>query len=219
MFPAFFTTRIMTRLNIHPSVRIVSLLLLAVTAQWLHWRGLVLLLMLLLGCLAWVGWKDFVRLFRRAKWLLVSLLLIYAFATPGEFISGLPEWLSPTYEGLSSGATQSLRLVVMLAALACLLATGSREVWMSGIYGLLRPLRFCGISAERFAVRLWLTLHYVENAPAGMLKTLREQHWNLEALMQASEQGPAQVQLSRQPIRLLDWLVLLAWVPAIWWMV
>lgn len=205
-------------LNIHPATRIISLILLAIAAQLLHGPGLLLLFVVLLLWLSQPGWKDFLRLFRRARWLLVSLLLIYALATPGEIIPGLPEWLSPTYEGIHSGLTQALRLVVMLAALACLLATSSRETWMSGIYTLLRPLAWLGLSPERFAVRLWLTLHYVENTPPGMLKKLREHHWNLEVLMNDHVQGPTHIRLDRTVIQPLDGLVLLAWIPTLWWL-
>jgi energy-coupling factor transport system permease protein len=205
-------------INLHPAVRIASLLMLAVCAQLLHARGLLLLLAALLLWLSQLGWRDFRLLLRRARWLLLSLLLIYAFATPGEFVPGLPEWLSPTYEGLHSGLLQALRLVIMLAALACLLATGSRETWISGIYALLRPLALFGVSPERFAVRLWLTLHYVENAPSGMVKKLREHHWNLDVLMNNHTQGPAQIQLGLTRINPLDGLVLLAWIPLIWWL-
>jgi len=204
--------------NIHPAVRIVSLLMLAVTSQLLTGRGLLALLIVLLLWLSRLGWKDFLRLFKRARWLLVSLLLIYAFATPGELVPGWPELMAPTYEGLHSGLTQALRLVVMLAALACLLATGGREIWISGIYTLIRPLALFGLSAERFAVRLWLTLHYVEHAPSGMVKTLREYHWNLDVLMNDHVQGPTQIQLIERPIQPQDYLVMLAWIMVLWWL-
>lgn len=53
----------------------------------------------------------------------------------------------------------------MLAGLALLLVTTSRESLIVGFYLLLSPLRVFKLNPERFAARLWLTLHYVEQAP------------------------------------------------------
>jgi energy-coupling factor transport system permease protein len=203
---------------VHPVIRIISLLMLAVVAQQVGVRGLLALLLVLLLWVWQSGWRDALRLFRRARWLLVSLLLIYAFATPGELVPGWPEWIAPTYEGLRSGLTQALRLIVMLMALAELLASGGRETWISGIYALIQPLAVFGISAECFAVRLWLTLHYVEHAPSGMVKTLRQHHWNLDVLLDHQEPGPAQIQLVRRMLQPLDYLVMLGWFMMLWWL-
>lgn len=50
----------------------------------------------------------------------------------------------------------------MLAILSWLLATHTKQTFITGIYFLCSPLKCVGVNAERFAVRLWLTLHYVE---------------------------------------------------------
>ena len=106
-------------LNIHPVTRIVSLILLAIALQMAQWRGLSLCFgLLLFGLWQQRGGREFFKLLRRARWLLLSILLIYAFATPGEYVGALPDSIAPTYEGLHSGAVQALRLVAMLAALA-----------------------------------------------------------------------------------------------------
>ena len=103
-----------------------------------------------------------INLLRRTRWLFLSLILIYAFATPGASL--LPQWgiFSPTTEGLRSGAMQAWRLVVLLLALALLMASSTRENLLAGLYSLLRPFKVIGASPERIAVRLWLTLHYAE---------------------------------------------------------
>jgi len=51
---------------------------------------------------------------------------------------------------------------VMLAALSLILATNTKQRLISGLYFLLSPLKVLGLDVERFAARLWLTLHYVE---------------------------------------------------------
>src|SRR3546814_20211944 len=37
---------------------------------------------------------------------------------------------------------------------------------MAGFFLVLYPLKWTGLNPERLAVRLWLTLHYVDHAPA-----------------------------------------------------
>jgi energy-coupling factor transport system permease protein len=50
----------------------------------------------------------------------------------------------------------------MLAALSLILAYNTRQQLISGFYFIFSPLQYLGLEVERFAVRLWLTLHYVE---------------------------------------------------------
>jgi hypothetical protein len=63
----------------------------------------------------------------------------------------------------------------MLAGLAVLLASTSRARLIYGLYVLARPLAGLGFDRRAFAVRLGLTLDYVEHAPkpARWLDTLR----------------------------------------------
>ena len=106
------------------------------------------------------------NLLRRTRWLLLSLILIYAFATPGSSL--LPQWgtYSPTTEGVRSGVMQAWRLVLLLLALALLMASSTRENLLAGLYTLLRPFKIIGANPERAAARLWLTLHYAEQGAA-----------------------------------------------------
>jgi energy-coupling factor transporter transmembrane protein EcfT len=104
------------------------------------------------------------QLLRRTRWILVSLLLIYAYATPGEAaLPMLGNW-SPAREGLQDGAAQLLKLLAALASLAILLEKLPRLQLIAGLYSLFAPLNFLGISRERCAIRLALTLHYAEVA-------------------------------------------------------
>jgi energy-coupling factor transport system permease protein len=103
----------------------------------------------------------------------------------------------------------------MLAALSVLLVTSSRAQIMSGIYQLSLPFRAFGIQPERFAARLWLTLHYVEHMPPGTLKTLREHHWDIDAL-QIRNAAPDRIALEFPRWRWLDILLILM-LPVLWW--
>lgn len=207
-------------MKLHPVIRIISLILLAVALQMAKWQGLSLCLaLLLLAVWQQRGAREFTKLIKRARWLLLSILLIYAFATPGEYVPGIPDIIAPTYEGLRGGLMQALRLISMLAALAWLLSGCTWEQLMSGIYMLLLPLKPLGVNPERFAVRLWLTLYYVENAPPGLMHRLREHGWKLEQLIEEpldAASSPKQMTLARAPLRWPDIVLLGLWIPVFW---
>ncbi|MCX7627742.1 MAG: energy-coupling factor transporter transmembrane protein EcfT [Methylophilaceae bacterium] len=170
---------------------------------------------LLAGMLIRKGGRRFLRLIKKARWLLLSMLLVYAYATPGEYVMLLPESMAPTHEGLHAGLQQAGRLVLMVAALSVLLATTPRQELIAGMYWLSWPLRFFGLAPERFAVRLWLTLHYVETMPKGALREVWAQGWRLEAL-QMLEDGPSLVSLAWPRWRWYDIGVLMV-IPWVFW--
>ncbi len=107
--------------------------------------------------------NQFFRSIKRLKWFFLVLITIFAFNTPGEHIVMPVALMSPTYEGLIAGATQAFRIMAMLAALSLILAGNTRQQLISGFYFLFSPLNYLGLEVERFAARLWLTLHYVES--------------------------------------------------------
>ncbi|MHB1084632.1 MAG: energy-coupling factor transporter transmembrane component T family protein [Thiobacillus sp.] len=107
------------------------------------------------------GW----RLLRRTRWLMAVLLLTYAYTLPGTLLWPVLGWASPSVAGLQLGALRTGRLVLMLAGLAVLLAYTSRPRLVYGLYALAWPLTWLGFDRRAFAVRLGLTLDYVEHAP------------------------------------------------------
>lgn len=102
------------------------------------------------------------RLLRRTRWLLLVLVLAYAWTLPGAPLA--PAWgaASPSLEGLEAGAWRAARLALMLGGLAVLLATTGRGQLVYGFYALAAPLEKLGFDRRAFAVRLGLTLQYVE---------------------------------------------------------
>jgi energy-coupling factor transport system permease protein len=152
---------------LHPATRILIFLIVAVALQWLHAAELLALTAALAMLLAQLRARELAILLRRARFLLLSLLSIYAFATPGESLLPSLGAFSPTAEGLRSGALQVWKLTLLLASLALLMATTPRQRLLAGLYVLLLPGKVLGVNAERIAVRLWLTLHYAE-AAAGV---------------------------------------------------
>ena len=126
--------------------------------------------------LVFVPNHQFYRLVKRLKWFYLVMFVIFALNTPGEHLNGWPLTLSPTYEGLRAGLMQLLRISVMLAALSMLLASNSKQQLISGFYFLMSPLKWLGLDVERFAARLWLTLHYVELQQKAQQKTPKNPH-------------------------------------------
>lgn len=104
------------------------------------------------------------RLLRRSRWLMLVLLLTYAYTLPGDPAWSRLSWASPTIEGMHEGLVRILRLALILVALATLLASTVRSRLIYGLYFLVRPLTMIGFDRRAFAVRLGLTLAYVEQA-------------------------------------------------------
>lgn len=149
----------------HPSVKIIYLFALAFAVYALSQRQLAVLMALLAGFLFFFRAANFLNMLKRMRWLFVFLLIIYSFNTPGEYVPGWPFDLAPTYEGLYAGFWQVGKIAVMLAGVALLLKTTSRDGLMAGFFLLMYPLKWLGLRPERLAVRIWLTLHYVEQTP------------------------------------------------------
>lgn len=152
-------------MSLHPATQILIWCVLVAAMQFMPTASVLMVggLMLLLAFL--LSHHKFVQLLRRTRWIMLSLWLIYAYTTPGEPL--LDGWFSPAREGLQDGGVQLMRLLVALAGLALLLDRLHRQKLMAGLYSLFIPLQWLGVSRERLAVRLALTLHYAE---VGMLR-------------------------------------------------
>lgn len=192
---------------IHPSIRIVAIVLLAILLQRLSLLPLLILAVAMALLLITVRARIYLTMMRRMRWLLLVMLLVYALTTPGEYFSGWPLWLAPTHEGLRAGLIQALRLSVMLAGLALLLRLSTREQLVVGFLMLLRPLRHLGLDTERFAARLWLTLHYVEQpqlekTPAAMFQRLKTFH------LDDNTEPPMTIHLHAPAFGWHDWCIL-----------
>jgi energy-coupling factor transporter transmembrane protein EcfT len=143
--------------------QLLGFFVLAIMLNQLAIKVLLGLLFLLIALLIWTKTWQFLRTIKRFKWFFIVMMLIFAFNTPGEHVSNWPfSIMSPTYEGLQAGAMQTMRIVCMLAALSLILSNNSKQQLISGFYFILSPLKYLGLAVERFAARLWLTLHYVE---------------------------------------------------------
>lgn len=107
---------------------------------------------------------HFLIILRRSRWLLLTMLVLFGWMTPGTSIPGLP---MATQEGLVLAAEHVARLLLAIAAVAVLLTGLSAAELVSGLRTLLAPLAPLGGFRDRLAVRLMLTLEAVENARHG----------------------------------------------------
>ena len=142
--------------------QLLAFFTLAIVINLLNISALLFLFAALFAAIQFSHQSQFLRSIKRFKWFFLVMMVIFAFNTPGEHIASWPFIISPTYEGLTAGLTQTLRICVMLAAISLIIATNTRQQLISGFYFTFSPFKYLGIEVERFAARLWLTLHYVE---------------------------------------------------------
>jgi hypothetical protein len=152
----------------HPASLLVVWLGFALGLQWLPVSWLLAVAFASVVATACIATERGIGLLRRSRWLLLSLLILYLFVTPGERLPGYWGDIGLTYEGLWQGGEQIARLLAMLASLALLhQAVGTRGL-VAGIYWLLRPLPW----RELTVVRLMLVLEFVEQK-----KQIRWRDW------------------------------------------
>jgi len=151
-------------MKFHPAAQILTWCLLTATIQVLASVTLLVTAGSLLLFALVISWNKFIQLFLRTRWIILSLMLIYAYITPGQPLSDMLGMFSPSREGLTDGVQQLARLLAALAGLAILQKRMHRLQFVSGLHTLFTPLQCLGLSSERLAVRLELTLFYAEVA-------------------------------------------------------
>lgn len=179
-------------MKFHPAVQIISWCMLVTMLQKLTFDALMLTASLILFSAFAISRHKFVQLLRRTRWVMFSLLLIYAYSTPGQALSGTLGVLSPSREGLIDGVLQLTRLLSALAGLAILLGRLDRQELIAGLYTLFAPMLWLGLSRERLAVRLALTLHYAEVAMLRQTDTWQD---SLRSLFEPHGESTRQIVL------------------------
>lgn len=101
------------------------------------------------------------NLLRRSRWLLLSLLVLLLFFTPGEYLPGIAGRAGITHEGLHGAGTHLGRLIAMLASLALLHERIGMQGLLAGLYWVLGGLGVLGVR-DATVVRLMLVLDQVE---------------------------------------------------------
>jgi energy-coupling factor transporter transmembrane protein EcfT len=182
---------------LHPTSRILIYLLAALVIPGLPFFMLPVLLLLALLILSLQRRAPF-RLVWRTRWLLLVMVLGYAYSLPGE-----PVWLAlgnlaPSWEGFVHGVKQAARLMVLLLWLDILVLRQPVNVLLAGLFQLMRPLSSLGIDPRRAALRLGLTLRAIEDLERG--------RGNLRGLLKLDFQVdvPQQIQLRLSPFHFFD---------------
>jgi energy-coupling factor transporter transmembrane protein EcfT len=168
-------------MKLHPAAQILTWCMLVAAIQMLSPDKLLMASGPIFIVVFLTSGHKFILLMRRTRWVLFSLLLVYACSTPGQALLDPLGIFSPTREGLADGVLQLVRLLAGLAGLAILLDCLHRQQLISGLYTLLAPLQWIGVSRERVSVRLALTLHYAELA---MLRQAYSWQDNLRSLFE-----------------------------------
>lgn len=202
----------MSRISLHPTSLLLAWIALAVAISRFNLEIMFAASLIVALLILRSGPRRCWQLLRRTHILLITLLAVYAMMTPGTPV--FPDWErgSPTLEGLHAGLHQAWRLGLMIGALAALLNYLSRPKLLTGIYGLLMPLKPLGVPVERFAVRLALTLQYVETMPKAISLNA---HWD-NALLPPQQQERSMV-LQVQKFGALDAMFGLAFSAALGW--
>lgn len=193
----------------HPAVKILVYLIVLLTLNLLNDSVFWLFFIVAIFFAYFLQNKIFVLRCLRLKWLILSILIVYAFGTPGEYLTNTPWQYLPTKEGLYLGFLQSARLLLALSLLSILFYQTKTTQLMLGFYTLLSPLRSLKIDASRFVVRLMLTLDYVDQFTVN---PMRKKHFF--ALLQETQQPIAEqnlqlIRLETTSLRLTDLMTIL----------
>lgn len=186
---------------LHPAVRLLLWGATAVAVQFLNGIFLAAFAAAVVAVAFIFSGSRLRRLLRRTRWLLLALVVLFVWGTPGVLLYPDLGGLSPTVDGLALAWIHSARLVVILASLAVVLEFTPADEFVGALYGLMSPLSVLAVDRARVAVRLMLVMQYVESPPAG----------NWRAWLQPPLQPvvPGRIALKRVPLRVRDVFVVL----------
>lgn len=108
--------------------------------------------------------RHFRLLLLRSRWLLLTMLMMFGWLTPGTPLPMIP---GASLEGLLLAADNLARLLIALAAVAMILTALPPAELVAGMRTLLAPLALLRIRRDQVAVRLALTLNEVEASRNG----------------------------------------------------
>jgi hypothetical protein len=183
---------------LHPASLLLSWIAFAFVLQWVTASILtgVALLCLFMG-LSFATQRSR-RLLWGARWLLMSLTILFLFATPGEYLPGFAgSLLGLTFEGLERAGEQVSRLLAMLLSLALLHERVGTNGLVAGLYWLSGPFAW----RKATAVRLMLVLELVEDK-----RQLRWREWLLPEVTDIS--ADEKFSLAMPPLCLRDFLLM-----------
>ncbi len=200
-------------MKFHPAALIISWCILVVMLQKMTFTPLLMTTSLVFFAAFILSKHKFFQLIRRTRWVMFSLLIIYSYTTLGQPLLEALGNFSPSREGLIDGVLQLTRLLSALAALAILLDRLDRPQLIAGLYTLFAPMQWLGLSRERLAVRLALTLHYAEVAMLRRTDTWQD---SLRSLFEPHGESTKHIELSISRFSLRDVLLMTGALLMLW---
>lgn len=185
----------------HPASLLLAWLGFVTALQWMSLSTVMPLAILSLVSAQILAGVRNRRMLSRARWLLLSLLLMFALFTPGEYLPGFAGQLGFTHEGLHSAGEHCARLIAMLCSLALLHEHIGTSGMLAGLYCLLGR----GKWRQKTVVRLMLVLECVEGA-----RLPHWQAWLAADGLNADESwaaDPASCRLAIPAMHGRDWLL------------
>lgn len=151
--------------NVHPVFRIICFVIFSLSLALSGFAQLAVATIAVLVIYLSTANCDvsgFLKMLRRMRWFLLSILFVYAWLTPGTALFGsvFSTFWQPSVEGLWQGGQRLLALILIIAAVHWLLRVTAREQLVAALYWLAAPLQLFGVR-ERFAVRLALVFSRV----------------------------------------------------------
>ena len=166
---------------------------------------------LILSLAAWRARERLVLLLRRTRYLMVAIVLVFAWGTPGHLMWPQLDWASPNSEGLTLALTHANRLLCVLGMVALLLALMPLPKLVSALHGITWPLGWAGLDRTRAALRLTLVLDYTAAAR-------HDQNWRSWLEDDAPVGESPELVLDNRGLGVPDWLALAALVATmVWW--
>jgi energy-coupling factor transport system permease protein len=179
----------------HPTTKILALIFLGIMLNKLG-SGVLMVMLCLMGLLVmYCRANVWIKMLLRMRWLFLSMFLVYGLATPGEYLPWMPIDFGLTYEGLSAGMLQIMRLMLMLGGIAVLMVTTTQNKLIAGFYVLLKPLNLLKLKPERFAAKLCLTLQYLEDGEMAKRKSGGESFRSLLRALHLSDAAEFEAQV------------------------
>lgn len=146
--------------NLHPVLKFLTIIVMAVVCRSISVSGMCLCIAMMAILLGKDGNLRWARILSKMRWLLLVMLLVYAYNTPGEYLGA--DSLMPTYEGLHMGCNQLLYISLLSGLILWVQQTTSQQHQVYAVYQMLFPFMFSQQFRERVAVRWALTMTYAE---------------------------------------------------------
>ncbi|NOX08053.1 MAG: hypothetical protein GXP22_00945 [Gammaproteobacteria bacterium] len=208
----------------HAVIRILCLLVFAVSVVYGNVASLLLAFLILLSLYRPnknLSWKTAWHYLRQIRWLLLTIILLYSWATPGQPLFLQYASYSPSQEGVLLGVERGISLIFLLAAVYWVLNSMSRQELLAALLFLLRVLPLSVETRTRIAVRVMLSLEllpqvrdYVSDA-MQKISAAKKSRWYQASwladvfeklLLEMEQKEPTWIELpGQQAIPLIQW--------------